>query len=196
MSERPDAQSEASECLTAIDAGDTSAAARLMPLVYAELRGIAARMMARERVEHTLQPTALVHEAFLRLAGQSSVQWRGRAHFMAVAAEAIRRVLVDHARRHGAVKRGDGAPRFSIESADEPARPQATAPIDLLALDDAMHRLAAVDPRRSRVVELRFFAGLTNEEIASVLDVACSTIAADWTVARAWLSRELAIASS
>ncbi len=169
--------------------GDESAANRLLPLVYDELRGLAAHYMQQERRNHTLQPTALVNEAYLRLVDQSRVNWRNRAHFFAVAAEVIRRILVDHARQKAAAKRGGGQPHFPLDVA-EPAD-TATGPVDLLALDDALRRLDELSERQRRVVELRFFGGLSVQETAHVLDVSEATVKNDWRVARAWLAREL-----
>ena len=169
--------------------GDQTALDRLMPLVYDELRAVAERSLRHERSGHTLQGTALVHEAYLKLVDQRQVRWQDRAHFFAVAAQLMRRILVDHARRHGAVKRGSGEPRFPLHEADAPA---AAAPlVDWLALDCALDRLAALDERQARTVELRFFGGLTIEETAEVLRVSQATVKNDWTLARGWLYREL-----
>jgi RNA polymerase sigma factor (TIGR02999 family) len=169
--------------------GDQTALDRLMPLVYDELRALAERSLRHERSGHTLQGTALVHEAYLKLVDQRQVRWQDRAHFFAVAAQLMRRVLVDHARRHGAVKRGSGAPRLPLHEADAPA---AAAPlVDWLALDCALDRLAALDERQARTVELRFFGGLTIEETAEVLQVSQATVKNDWNLARGWLYREL-----
>lgn len=166
--------------------GDAKAAADLLPLVYDEMRDIAARYMAEERAHHTLQPTALVHEAYLRLVG-SQQDWQGRAHFLAAAAVSMRRVLVDHARRRAAEKRRGGE-RITL-SPDVAA--SAESDLDVLELDGLLTLLAARDPRKAKVIELRFFAGMTNEQIAEALGVARSTVAEDWTVARAWLATRL-----
>lgn len=171
-----------------LEAGDASAANRLFPLVYDELRALAASYMRHERADHTLQPTALVHEAFLKLIEQTSVDWKNRAHFFAVAAQAIRRILIDHARKHNAAKRGGD---FSRVALDEGAAFETGRTLDLIALDDAMTRLATLSDRQAKVVELRFFGGLTSEEVAHVLGVSRTTIAEDWTIARAWLMKEL-----
>lgn len=169
--------------------GDRTALERLMPLVYDELRVLAERTLRHERSGHTLQGTALVHEAYLKLVDQRQVRWQDRAHFFAVAAQLMRRILVDHARRHGAVKRGSGEPRLPLDQADAPAP---TAPlVDWLALDRALDRLAARDDRQARTVELRFFGGLTIEETAEVLQVSPATVKNDWHLARGWLFREL-----
>jgi RNA polymerase sigma factor (TIGR02999 family) len=174
--------------LTDWSRGDTSALDQLLPLVYAELRRIAARQLRSERANHTLQPTALVHEVYLRLVDQRQVDWQNRAHFLGVAAQTMRRVLVDHARRHGAHKRGGGAPCMSIDDAADVA---ASQEVPLISLDLALTRLAEVDPSLAKIVELRAFGGLTIEEAAHVLKVSPSTAKRDWRTARAWLNREL-----
>jgi RNA polymerase sigma-70 factor (ECF subfamily) len=168
--------------------GDTTALDQLLPLVYVELRLIAARQLRRERVAHTLQPTALVHEVYLRLVDQRHVDWQHRAHFLGVAAQTMRRILVDHARRHGARKRGDGVPFVSIDDAAEIAAAQE---MPLLALDTALGRLETIDPDLAKIIELRAFGGLTIEEAAHVLKVSPSTAKRDWRTAKAWLNREL-----
>jgi len=168
--------------------GDRGALQQLLPLVYAELRQIAARQLRRERVHHTLQPTALVHEVYLRLIDQRRVDWRNRAHFFGVAAQVMRRVLVDHARRQSASKRGDGVARVAIEEAKGVAAPNE---IPVLALDHALDRLEEIDAELAKIVELRAFAGLTIDEAAHVLNVSPSTAQRDWRAARAWLKREL-----
>jgi RNA polymerase sigma factor (TIGR02999 family) len=168
--------------------GDRDALTQLLPAVYAELRRIAARQLARERVGHTLQPTALVHEVYLRLVDQRQVDWQNRAHFFGVAAQVMRRILVDHARRHRAGKRGEGVRCVSLDDAkDVPAATE----IPILALDDALDRLQKVDADLARIVELRAFGGLTVEEAAHVLKVSPSTAKRDWRTAKAWLNREL-----
>jgi RNA polymerase sigma factor (TIGR02999 family) len=169
--------------------GERGALERLLPLVYGELRRIAARQLRGERSNHTLQPTALVHEAYLRLVDQRQLDWRSRAHFYGVAAQIMRRILVDHARRHTAGKRGDGVPCVPIDEARGVAAP---SQIPLLALDGALGRLETIDPDLARIVELRAFGGLTIEEAAHVLEVSPSTAKRDWRTARAWLHRELA----
>lgn len=168
--------------------GDATALDRIIPLVHAELRRIAARHLRRERPGHTLQPTALVHEAYLRLVPTSELEWRDRAHFFAVAARVMRQVLVDHARAHRAEKRGGAVQKVSIE---EVAAPAAIPDVDLLALEDALKRLFDFDPQQGRVVELRYFGGLTIEETAEVIGVSPATVKREWMMARAWLRREL-----
>ena len=168
--------------------GDRDALARLLPLVYAELRRIASRQLGKERAGHTLQPTALVHEVYLRLVDQRRVDWQNRAHFFGVTAQIMRRILVDHARRLSAAKRGDGVRCVSVDDvSDQPASNE----IPILALDDALGRLEKLDPALAKIVELRAFGGLTIEEAAHVLDVSPSTVKRDWRTARAWLTREL-----
>jgi RNA polymerase sigma factor (TIGR02999 family) len=168
--------------------GDTAALDQLLPLVYAELRRVAARQLRGERVNHTLQPTALVHEVYLRLVDQRQVDWQDRAHFLGVAAQTMRRILVDHARRQGARKRGDGARSLSLDDAPEVA---GAGDLPLLALDRALARLETVDPGLARILELRAFGGLTIDEAAHVLKVSPSTAKRDWRTAKAWLNREL-----
>ena len=168
--------------------GDTAALGRLLPLVYAELHNIAGRHMRRERDNHTLQPTALVHEAFLRLTGGQPIAFSDRAHFMRTASQAMRRVLVDHARARQAAKRGNGL-RVTLDEGLVEAAP--ARDLDMLVLDDALVRLEAADPRWAQVVELRFFAGLEVTEVAEVLGVSPATVKRDWQFARAWLAREL-----
>jgi len=168
--------------------GNEQAFEQLAPAVYDELRRLAARYLSRERSNHTLQPTALVHEAYLRLIDQSRVEWQNRAHFFGVAAQMIRRILVDHARAHQAAKRGSGAVHFAIDDALDAAAPR---DLDLVALDDALATLATLDPQQSRVIELRFFGGLSVEETAEVLGISPATVKREWAAARAWLYREL-----
>lgn len=168
--------------------GKEQAFDQLAPAVYDELRRLAARYLSRERAGHTLQPTALVHEAFLRLIDQSRVEWQNRAHFFGVAAQMIRRILVDHARAHQAAKRGAGVAHYAIDDALDAAAPR---DLDLVALDDALATLATLDPQQSRVIELRFFGGLSIEETAAVLNVSPATVKREWAAARAWLYREL-----
>lgn len=176
------------ELLLAWGRGDESAFERLMPLVHDELRRLAHREMARERPGHTLQTTALVNEAYLRLIDASRVRWQDRAHFFAMSARLMRRILVDHARARDAHKRGGDVRRVSLDDAI-PLAPERGA--DLAALDDALQALAAVDERKSRVVELRYFGGLSVEETAEALGVSPETVMRDWKMARAWLLREL-----
>ncbi len=168
--------------------GDSRALDCLLPLVYAELRRIAARQLRNERGNHTLQPTALVHEVYLRLVDQREVDWQGRAHFFGVAARVMRRILVDHARRRGALKRGEGVQRVSIDEVSEVA---GSNEVPLLGLDRALSRLEEMDPQLVRIVELRAFAGLTIDEAALVLKVSPSTAKREWRTAKAWLNREL-----
>jgi len=168
--------------------GDRSALNQLLPLVYAELRRVAARQLRRERPDHTLQPTALVHEVFIRLVDQRHVEWQNRAHFFGIAANVMRRILVDHARRRSASKRGEGVPSVSIDEARDVA---ASDGMPVLALDQALDRLEKVDAELAKIVELLAFGGLTIEEAAHVLSVSPSTAKRDWRTAKAWLSREL-----
>lgn len=183
-----DTRSEATRILQAINGGDSSAVDRLLPLLYADLRAIAAASMRRERSDHTLEPTALVHEAYLRLVDQERCDWQSRAHFLAVAARTIRNILIDHARKDHADKRGGGWHRTALH---EDLRSADREDVDLLDLHEALERLHALNPRQSNVVELRFFGGLSIEETAHVLEIARSTVTEDWLLARAWLSREL-----
>jgi RNA polymerase sigma factor (TIGR02999 family) len=168
--------------------GDRSALDRLMPLVYDELRGVARRRLRLEEPGITLQSTALVHEAYLRLVDQNRVQWKNRAHFFAVAARLIRRVLLDHARRRGAARRGGTATRLTL---DESFAQNGACDVDLMALDDSLHALAELDPRQAQVVELRFFGGLSIAETAEALGIASATVQRDWVTAKAWLFDKL-----
>jgi RNA polymerase sigma factor (TIGR02999 family) len=168
--------------------GRRDALDRLLPIVHDELHRIATLYMRRERADHTLQPTALVNEAYLRLVDQRDVEWRDRAHFLGVAAQLMRMILVDHARARRAAKRAGGAERVPLE---ETILVEAERDVDLVALDEALERLAAIDPRLSRVVELRYFGGLTTRETAEVLGVSTATIEREWAAARGWLRREL-----
>lgn len=167
--------------------GDQRALDALLPLVYAELHRMAEQHLRRERGAHTLQPTALVHEAYLRLVDQEDVTWEGRAHFFAVSARIMRNILVDHARRRLAGKRGGGAETITLDANAEWAQPR----VDVVAVDDALNALAAVDEQQARVVELRFFGGLSIEETAAALGVSPTTVKREWKMARAWLLREL-----
>jgi RNA polymerase sigma factor (TIGR02999 family) len=164
--------------------GDPNALEKLIPLVQPELQRLAHHYMSRERPGHTLQTTALLDDAYLQLAGKSQVQWENRAHFFAVAAQLMRRIMVDHARRRHTLKRGGGAIRVTL---DECAAVTQTRAAELLALDEALEKLAAADQRKARVVEMRYFGGLTMEEIADVLKIHINTVTRDWTAARAWL---------
>lgn len=168
--------------------GDQGAREALIPLVYDELRRLARRYLRRERPDHTLQSAALVNEAYLRLIRQEQPQWQNRAHFFGVAAQLMRHILVDHARNRAAAKRGAGAPRLTLDP--DIALPQ-ERDVDLIALDDALNQLAALDPQQSRLVELRFFGGLSIEETSVVLGVSPATVKREWATARAWLQREM-----
>jgi RNA polymerase sigma-70 factor (ECF subfamily) len=179
---------DVTQMLLAWSAGEPGAEERLFPLVYDELKLMARRYLRREREGHTLQPTALVNEAYLRLIDQTRVSWQNRAQFFGVAATMMRRILVNHARSLAAGKRGGAARRLSIRDATVSTEQDAT---DLLALDEALTRLAAIDERKSRVVELLYFGGLENREAAEVLGVSDKTVERDWRMARLWLYREL-----
>jgi RNA polymerase sigma factor (TIGR02999 family) len=169
--------------------GDQKALDSLIPLVYQELRSIAGRYLSRESPSHTLQSTALVHEAYFKLIGQRRVRWQNRAHFFGIAAQMMRRILIDHARHQARDKRGGPAPKLSLD--DAMATAEAEADIDLLALDDALTALAQIDPRGAQIIELRFFSGLSLEETAEVVGVSAGTVKRDWSAARAWLYREM-----
>ncbi len=168
--------------------GDCSAPQRLWQAVYDEFRKLAAGYLGRERKSHTLQPTALVNEAYLKLVNQGSVDWKGRTHFFAAGAQAMRRILVDYARQHQAAKRGGGRQRITF---DEGLLVDSPHEEDLLALEDAMTKLARLDPKQAKMVELRFFAGLTVAEVAEVLQMSKRSVEREWTMVRAWLRREL-----
>lgn len=189
------AKGEGGEDVTALllqwSGGDRSALDALFPIVYAELRRIADARLRNEREAHTLQPTALVHEAYLRLVDQDRTKWNDRAHFFAVSAEIMRRVLVDHARKRATSKRGAGALAVSLDDIMETVAQPEAWDLELLAMDGALSRLAEVDPQQARVVELRFFAGLDVEEVASVLGVSSRTVKREWRAARAWLLSEI-----
>jgi RNA polymerase sigma factor (TIGR02999 family) len=172
--------------------GERDALERLMPLVYEELHRIASRYLSHERPDHTLQSTALVHEAYVKLVDQRRVDWQNRAQFFGLAAQAMRRILVDHARSRHRLKRGASAPRIDLDDADPAAPTDRVDPADAIALDGALQKLEALDPGQARIVELRFFGGLTVEETADVLATSPSTIKREWTLAKAWLYRELA----
>ncbi|HSK63447.1 MAG TPA: sigma-70 family RNA polymerase sigma factor, partial [Pyrinomonadaceae bacterium] len=162
---------------------------KLMPLVYSELRRLAGNYLRRERAEHTLQPTALVNEAYLKLVHQKNAKWQNRAHFFGISAQLMRRILVDHARQHQAVKRGGSAQqRISITSVEKFAQ---QPKVDLLALNEALDELSKMDPQQSRIVEMKFFGGLSIQEIAEVLSIGHATVERDWKMARAWLRRQL-----
>jgi RNA polymerase sigma factor (TIGR02999 family) len=174
--------------LQKLTAGDSRAAAKVTPLIYRELRQLAAHYLAHERPNHILQTTALVHEAYLRLVDQRQANWRNRAHFYGAAAQVMRRILVDHARAQQTKKRGGGAAIFSL---DEGASFSEEQSAELVQLDEVLARLAAMNSRQCRIIELRFFAGLTVEETAEAMGISPKTVKRDWSVARAWLHREL-----
>jgi len=168
--------------------GDSNAREALIPLVYDELRRLARAFLARQRSDHTLQSTALVHEAYMRLVGHTSVHFENRAHFFAVASQLMRRILVDHARKHNAAKRGGNSLTLVLDEAMAlPAKPE----IDVEALDDALNTLATLDPRQASIVEMRFFGGLSIDEISQVLGVSPATVKREWTTARTWLFDEM-----
>jgi RNA polymerase sigma factor (TIGR02999 family) len=168
--------------------GDKAALDQLIPIVYDELRRQAARYLRRERVGHTLQTTALIHEAYIRLVDQRNVRWQNRAHFYGIAAQLMRRILVDHARSKGRAKRGGSDIRVSLEDSTVVTNSQ---DLDIVALDQALERLAIIDPQQAKIVELRFFSGLTVEETAEVLSISPATVKREWSMAKAWLHREI-----
>lgn len=184
-------RSDLTALLSGASSGDQDALSALFSIVYDELRQVAAAALRRERPEHTLQPTALVHETFLRLADDSAIWWENRSHFLAIASKVMRRILVEHARGRNAQKRGSGEVKRSLDEIDVPM-PVVPIDLDLVTLDDALARLAVIDPRQARIVELRFFGGLTVEETATVIGSSPRTVKRDWQVARAWLRREMA----
>jgi len=179
---------EITQLLAEWSEGNQAALDKLYPLVYNELRRLAHGYLRRERKGHTLQTTALINEAYLRLVDQKQVHWANRSHFFAISAQIMRRILIDHARRYDYAKRGGGAPRISLDEAAVVAKERAR---ELLMLDEALNGLAKIDPRRGQVVELRYFGGLNNEEIAGVLKISENTVTRDWNMARAWLYQEL-----
>jgi RNA polymerase sigma-70 factor (ECF subfamily) len=181
---------EVTRLLRASSQGDRAAEAELIPLVYAELRRRAAGYMRFERPDHTLQATGLVHEAYLKLVDQEA-NWQTRSHFFGVAAQQMRRILLDHARKHKAGKRAGGEQRVSFQDALAVAE---TKPDELMAIEDALQRLAGVHPRQARVVELRFYGGYTEDEVAKILETSPETVKRDWKFAKAWLSREIRLA--
>lgn len=182
-------QHEITQLLAEWSEGNQSALDELYPLVYDELHRLARRYMSRERKGHTLQTTALINEAYVRLVDQKNVHWANRSHFFAISAQIMRRILIDHARRHAYAKRGGGAQQVSL---DEAVAVTSGIGAELLRLDEALKILAEMDPRRCQVVELRYFGGLNNEEIAGVLHVSENTVTRDWNMARAWLYQQLA----
>lgn len=181
-------QADVTQLLVSWGNGDQQALEQLIPLVYSELRRLADRYVRRERQGHTLQSTALVHEAWMKLIDQRNVRWQNRAHFFGVAAQMIRRILVDYARNRHAEKRGGHAFKLSLDDAIEMPKQR---DLDLVALDDALDSLSQVDPQQGRIVELRFFAGLSIEETAEALRISPATVKRDWVVAKAWLYREM-----
>lgn len=182
------ARHQITELLAEWREGNQSALDELYPLVYDELHRLARRYMSKERKDHTLQTTALINEAYVRMVDQKNVNWANRSHFFAISAQIMRRILIDHARRHAYAKRGGGAQQVSLEEVAAIAPEQGR---ELVRLDEALKTLAERDPRRSQVVELRYFGGLNNEEIAGVLHVSENTVTRDWNMARAWLYQQL-----
>ncbi|HEU4834391.1 MAG TPA: sigma-70 family RNA polymerase sigma factor [Pyrinomonadaceae bacterium] len=183
-----DVSGNITELLVGYGRGDKDALDKLMPIVYDELRRQAARYLRREQAGHTLQTTALIHEVYVRLVDQRNVQWQNRAHFFGIAAQMMRRILVDHARTKKRAKRGGSDVKVSLADAAIPVKER---DLDVVALDEALNRLAAIDEQQSRVVELRFFSGLTVEETAEVMGISAATVKRDWSMAKAWLHREL-----
>lgn len=175
--------------LASLSEGNQAAADQLLPVLYQELKAIANQHMRNERADHTLQATALVHEAFLKLVDQNRVQWQGKAHFCAVASNIMRRILVDHARTKNAAKRGKGAQRITLEEGLVAGDPQNN--VDLVELDELLTELANLNPRHAKIIEMRYFAGMTVEETAAALDVSVSTVKGDWRMAKAWLTSRL-----
>jgi RNA polymerase sigma factor (TIGR02999 family) len=187
---------EVTQLLLRWRAGEEAALAALLPLVYEELRSMARRHLRHERDSHTLQRTALVHEAFLRMVDQQQVDWESRTQFYGLASQMMRRILVDHARRRAAAKRGDGAPHVDLdavmqEEGEDSAPPAQEAEIDFAAVDDALKRLEVLDPQQGKLVELRFFGGLSIKETADIIGVSPATVKREWAIARAWLQREI-----
>jgi RNA polymerase sigma-70 factor, ECF subfamily len=179
---------EVTRMLSALSSGNQDVVSELVPLLYNELRRLAASYLRRERSNHTLQPTALVHEAYLRLVDQKDVHWQNRGHFIAVAAQLMRRILVDHARGHQAGKRGGPLPKLSLDQAIVYSQERAG---ELVCLDEVLSRFAEIDPQAARIVELRVFGGLTVEETAGLLGISPATVKRDWSMAKAWLAREI-----
>jgi RNA polymerase sigma factor (TIGR02999 family) len=185
---RPVPPAEVTELLRRWSGGDVAARESLVPLVYDELRRLARYYLASQRSDHTLQSTAIVHEAYLRLAGRDNVHWENRSHFFAVAAQLMRRILVDHARKRNAAKRGGAHLTLLV---DETVEPSSQRELDLVALDDALKALAELDERQSRIVELRFFGGLSIDDTSRILDISPATVKREWSTARAWLHEEI-----
>lgn len=182
----PKTQENVTKLLKDWEKGDRAALDEMLPLVYSELKRLASYYLSRENAGHTLQTTALVHEAYMRLVNQEHVNWKNRAHFLGVAAEMMRRILVNHARDRAAAKRGGGAKRVSLSMVGKGGE---QPDIDVIALDQALTEFALFDTRKSRIVELKFFGGLTTEEIAEVMDISHGTVESEWKMARAWLYR-------
>jgi RNA polymerase sigma factor (TIGR02999 family) len=182
------AANEVTQLLLDWSNGNKTAMEKLLPLIYGELRRIARNYLNREREGHTLQTTALVHEAYLKLIDQRSVHWQNRAHFFAIAAQAMRRILLDHARRHVTEKRGGEGRKISLDDAESPSL---SPDENLIALDHALNKLAEIDPQASRIVELRYFGGLTVEETAEVMELSPRTVKREWAMARGWLYRAI-----
>jgi len=189
MNESPESSPNVTQLLKDWSAGDTRVLDNLMPLVYEELRRQASRFLRKERAGHTLQTTALIHEAYLKLIDQKSVEWQNRAHFFAIASTAMRRILVDHAKTRHREKRGGAAENLPLDEALQISSKEKS--VDLVALDEALTRLAAFDERQARIVELRYFSGLDNDETATVLGVSNATVRRDWNFAKAWLRQEI-----
>lgn len=184
MSSTPASPPEVTRLLVALTDGNRAVLDQLLPLIYDELRRLAGSYLRRERSDHTLQATALVHEAYMRMVDQSRVQWQNRAHFFGVAAQMMRRILVDHARRHAAEKRGSAGEKISLDAISGIS---VSPDKDMVALDEALTQLAEFDPQQARVVEMKYFGGLTIEEIAEVLGVSPATVKREWSTAKAWL---------
>jgi RNA polymerase sigma factor (TIGR02999 family) len=188
MSDKPASGAHITQLLIAWSDGKRDAVDELLPLVYAELRRLASRYLRHEPTGHTLQPTALVHEAYMRLIDQRRVRWRNRAHFFGIAAQIMRRILVDHARARAAEKRGAGWEHIPLV---EERLPSGADDVDVVALDEALNRLAVVDPQQARIVEMRYFGGLTIDEVAEVTRISAASVVREWTIAKAWLRAEL-----
>ena len=184
---------DVTELLAAWKDGSDEALEQLTPIVYSEIRALAGRQLRGERIDHSLQPTALTHEAFLRLFGTRQVGWQDRAHFFAVASRLMRRILVEHARKRAAAKRGGGRTRVTLDEANAPT--EVAVDVDILALHEALERLGEIDERQASIIELGYFGGLTAEETAEVLDISAATVQRDWSVGKLWLRRELGACS-
>jgi RNA polymerase sigma factor (TIGR02999 family) len=191
--ERDNTSGDVTKLLANWGQGNLEAREELIPLVYQELRSLASAYLRRERPDHTLQPTALVHEAYIRLVDQRNVTWENRHHFFGAAAQLMRRILMDHARSHLAEKRGSGVAKVALTEAVVMSQEQ---PAQMLLLNDCLTRLAALDPQQGQIVELRVFGGLTVEEITAIMGISSSTVKRDWALAKAWLSREIGTAEA